>query len=175
MASLPDKVQAGLLQEAIERDRVTARRATLLRLLWWERFLTRTGLMARVEAELGKGCFGEAAWQDTFYRDMRVIKKVLSQAGYELVYSRSRSRPGYHLRGQPPLHPHLARLLDGSVAEVDPAQITIYRHLEPAERFQQGYSISDTASLAVAYRLQQREPSLSLAEARRLIRSGESA
>lgn len=27
--------------------------------------------MARVEGELGTGCFGDIAWEDTFYRDMR--------------------------------------------------------------------------------------------------------
>jgi hypothetical protein len=167
--SLPDKAQWALLEDAAERDRTTARRLCLLRILWYERFLTRTGLMARVEGELGKGCFGEAAWEDTFYRDMRLVKRALRAAGYELAYSRSRARPGYYLRDQPRLHPDLGRVLDGSVAEVDPAQIAIYRCLEPSTRFRQGCSISDTARQAVAYRLRQRRPELSPDEAVRLV------
>ncbi len=125
--------------------------------------------MARVEGELGKGCFGEAAWEDTFYRDMRVVKRVLRAAGCELAYSRTRASPGYYLRDQPRLHPYLGRVLDGSVSEVDPAQIAIYRCFEPIVRFRQGCSISDTARQAVTYRLRQRRPELSQAEAGRLI------
>lgn len=167
--SLPEKAQWALLEDTVKRDRATARRLCLLRVLWYERFLTRTGLMARVEGELGKGCFGEAAWEDTFYRDMRVVKRALRAAGYELAYSRSRARSGYYLRDQPRLHPDLRRALDGSVAEVDPAQIAIYRCLEPTARFHQGCSISDTARQVVVYRLRQRRPELSQAEAVRLV------
>ena len=165
---LPEKAQWALLEDTAERDRTTARRLCLLRILWYERFLTRIGLMSRVEGELGKGCFGEVAWEDTFYRDMRVVKRVLKAAGCELAYSRSRARSGYYLRDQPRLHPDLGRVLDGSVAEIDPAQIAIYRYLEPIVRFRQGCSISDTARQAVAYRLRQRRPELSQAEAGRL-------
>jgi hypothetical protein len=167
--SLPEEALLALLVDTAERDRTTARRLCLLRILWYERFLTRTGLMARVEGELGRGCFGEAAWEDTFYRDMRVVKRVLKAAGCELAYSRSPARPGYYLRDQPRLHPDLGRVLDGSVAEVDPAQIAIYRRLEPIVRFRQGCSISDTARQAVTYRLRQRRPELSQAEAGRLV------
>ena len=170
-APLPENAQEALLQDAARRDRTTARRTCLLRILWFERYLTRTGLVARVEGELGKGCFGKAAWEDTFYRDMRVVKLALRAAGYELAYSRSHHQPGYYLRGEPSLHPDLARVLDGSVAEVDAAQIAIYRRLEAADRFRQGCSITDTACQAVAYRLRQRRPELSLAEASRLTRS----
>jgi len=170
-ASLPEKAQQTLLQDAATRDRTTARRLCLLRILWFERYLTRTGLVARVEGILGKGCFGGAAWEDTFYRDIRVVKQALRAAGYELTYSRSRSRLGYYLRGQPGLHPELARVLDGSIAEVDGAQIAIVRRLKATDRFRQGFSISDTASQAVAFRLRQREPGLTPAEARRLSRA----
>lgn len=169
ITSLPEKAQQALLQDAAGRDRATARRACLLRILWYERFLKRAGLIVRVEGELGRGCFGKAAWKDTFYRDMRVVKKALREAGYELAYGRSRARTGYYLRGQPRLHPDLAGLINGSVTEVDPAQIGIYRRLNPADRFRQGCSISDTARQVVAYRLQQRRPELSLAEANRLV------
>jgi hypothetical protein len=167
--SLPEEAQRALLEDAAERDRATARRLCLLRILWFERFLTRTGLMARVEGELGKGCFGEGAWEDTFYRDMRVVKRVLSVAGYELAYSRRSARSGYYLRDQPRLHPDLGRILDGSVSAVDPAQIAIYRRLEPSVRFHQGCSISDTARQVAVYRLRERRPELSQAEAGHMV------
>jgi hypothetical protein len=151
--SVPERAQLALLEDAAKRDRPTARRLCLFRILWYERFLTRTGLMARVEGELGTGCFGDVAWEDTFYRDMRAVKWALKAAGYELAYSRSRACMGYYLRDQPRLHPDLGRVLDGSVAEVDPAQIAVYRRLNPLVRFRQGCSISDTAHWAVAHRL----------------------
>ncbi len=171
--SLPRNAQQTLLEDAIDRDRTTARRACLLRILWRERFLTRDDLIARVDGELGNGCFGKAAWDGTFYRDIRVVKQALKADGYQLAYSRSKATPGYYLRGEPRLHPNLARALDSSVAEVDPAQIAIYRNLSPADRFRQGCSISDTARRAVAYRLQQRQPELSAGEAFRLVASGQ--
>lgn len=165
---VPDQARCVLLNDAIARDRPAARRAALLAILWRERFLTREGLVARVEGALGVGCFGEAAWEDTFYRDMRVVKRALQEAGYQLAYSRSRGRPGYFLRGEAPLHPDLARVIAGSLEEVDPAQIAIYRRLSSADRFRQGCSISDTARRAVAHRLQERRPKLDQGEAYRL-------
>ena len=165
---MPDQARRVLLDDAIERDRPAARRAALLAILWHERFLTREGLIARVEGALGVGCFGEAAWEDTFYRDMRVVKGALGAAGYQLAYSRSRGRPGYYLRGEAPLHPDLAGVVAGSLGEVDPAQIAIYRRLTPADRFRQGCSISDTARRAVAHRLRERRPELDQDEAYRL-------
>jgi hypothetical protein len=50
-----------ILQDAIQRDLTTARRAALLKILWKERYLTRAQLMARVEQRLGKNCFGVSA------------------------------------------------------------------------------------------------------------------
>lgn len=38
---------------------------------------TREGLVARVEADLGHGCFGDSAWKDNSYRDIRVVKMAL--------------------------------------------------------------------------------------------------
>jgi len=167
-AAVPEKAQLALLEDAAERDRTTARRKSLLRILWQERFLTRAGLVARVEGEVGKDCFGQATWEDTFYHDIQVVKRALREAGYELAYSHKSDQTGYYLRGRPRLHPDLALVLEGSVAEVDPAQIAIYRRLGPAGRFRQGCSISDTARRVVAYRLRQRRPELSEAEANRL-------
>lgn len=70
--ALPLPAQEILFQDAIRRDLCTARRAALLELLWNERFLTREQIIVRVEWKLGRGCFGQTAWQDNFYRDMRV-------------------------------------------------------------------------------------------------------
>jgi hypothetical protein len=161
MISLPESMLLVVIEDAARRDRATARRACLLNILWQERYISRLGLIARVEVKLGKGCFGVNAWMDNFYRDMRVVKRACAAVGFDLSYSRTPARKGYYLHGQGALHPQLARIITGSVAEVDPNQIAIYCQLTPGERFQQGCSISNTARQAVASRLQQRNPQLS--------------
>jgi hypothetical protein len=157
-----------LLEDAINRDRTTARRVALLNILLQERYLTREQLIVRVEGKLGNGCFGASAWQDTFYRDMQVVKRALRAAGYKPAYSRSLQRPGYYLRDQPSIGSELSATLEGCVAEVDRSQIAIYKQLTFEQRFQQGYSISNLAGQVVAHRIQQRNPQLSLVETHRL-------
>src|SRR5689334_16200526 len=100
-----------LLQDAVHRDLATARRAALLDLLWNERYLSREQLIARVAQKLGKNCFGKAAWEDNFFRDMRVVKRAFQAAGFRLAYSRGKPRGGYYLVGQPPLSPELGRII----------------------------------------------------------------
>jgi hypothetical protein len=157
-----------ILHDAIQRDITTARRAALLEILWNERYLTRSQLMARVELRLGKNCFGVSAWEDTFYRDMRFVKQAFEVAGYRLLYSRNKQQPGYYLDGLPTLSSEIKQVLKGSASEVDQRQIDIYRKLSFAERFHQGCSISDTARKVVAYRIRQENPKLSLKEANRM-------
>ena len=157
-----------LLNDAANRDRTTARRTTLFKILYQERYLTRDQLIARVEARLGKGCFGVSAWIDTFFRDMQVVKQAMCAAGYQLAYRRGLHQPGYYLRDQPSISVELSVALDGSVAEVDPAQIAILKKLSFQQRFQQGCSTSNLASRVVANRIRQKKPELSLAEAHRL-------
>jgi hypothetical protein len=157
-----------LLTDAIDRDRTTARRATLCAILLHERYLTRQQLIVRVEGKLGAGCFGELAWVDTFYRDMQVVKKALRSVGYQLVYSRSWQRSGYYLRDQPSISADLSTTLAGSVGEVDPSQIAIFKGLSFRQRFLQGCSISNLACQVAANRLRQRKPQLNLAEAQRM-------
>ena len=157
-----------ILHDAMQRDITTARRAALLEILWNERYLTRSQLIARVELQLGKNCFGVSAWEDTFYRDIRVVKQAFEAAGYRLVYSRNKQQPGYYLDGQPTLLPEIKQGLKGSAAEVDQRQLDIYHKLSYAERFHQGCSISDTARKVVAYRIRQENPRLSLIEANRM-------
>jgi hypothetical protein len=163
----PETVQV-LLDDAITRDRTTARRAALLNILQHERYLNREQLVVRVEGKLGFGCFGDSAWVDNFFRDMQVVKRALETAGYELAYSRNRQQPGYYLRNQPPISSDLSKTLNGSVAEVDRAQIAILKRLSFSQRFQQGCSISNLACQVAANRIQQRNPRLNRAEAQRL-------
>ncbi len=158
LESIPPKAQEALLQDAARRDPTTARRLALLKILLHEHFLTRAQLIRRVEASLGKDCFGALAWADTFYRDMRAVKEAFYAAGYALRYSRSDEQAGYYLLGQPRLSPELSRIVEAAYAEADPAQIRIFRQLPPAERVRMGCSISDAARQAVAYRIRQRQP-----------------
>jgi len=167
-STLPATAKDIVLQDAVQRDITTARRIALVEILWNERYLTRAQLIARVELRLGKGCFGSAAWQDTFYRDMRVVKKALDVAGFPLLYSRNKQQPGYYLHRQQALSTEFKQILRTSAAEVDQRQIDIYHRLSPADRFHQGCSISDTARKVVAYRIRQENPELSLVEANRL-------
>ena len=167
-SSLSLKSREVIFQDAIHRDLPTARRVALLELLWNERFLTRAQLIARVDQKLGKNCFGKSAWEDNFYRDMRVVKQAFSAAGFHLAYSRSRQRNGYYLVDQPPLSPELSQLLKNSASEVDQRQIDIYLQLSIANRFHQGCAISDTARNVVSYRIRLENPGISPAEAHRL-------
>ena len=163
--SLPALLKDAILQDAIQRDITTARRVALLEILWHERYLTRSQVIARVEFRLGKNCFGISAWEDTFYRDIRFVKQAFDAVGYKLLYSRKKEQPGYYLDGQPALSSEIKKVLKGSATEVDQRQIDIYRKLSFAERFQQGCSISDTARKVVTYRIRQDNPKLSLMEA----------
>lgn len=165
---LPIVMKDAILHDAMHRDITTARRGALLEILWHERYLTRSQLIARVELRLGKNCFGVSAWEDTFYRDMRFVKQAFEAARYQLVYSRNKQQPGYYLDGQPSLSSEIQQVLKTSAAEVDQRQIDIYRKLSFAERFYQGCSISDTARNVVAYRIRQENPRLSLVEANRM-------
>ena len=150
-----------LLLDAIRRDPAIARRAALLRILLHERYLTREQLIIRTEGHLGKGCFGASAWEDVFYRDMRLVKKALGASGHHLTYSRSAGRRGYYLRDEPFVSAELSSVIRSSFSEVDPRQIEIFRWMTPAERFRLGCSVTETAIRSVAYRLRQRFPGLS--------------
>lgn len=164
-SSLPFAAMNVLLHDVIQRDITTARRVALLEILWNERYLTRPQLIARVELRFGKNCFGVSAWEDTFFRDMRLVKQAFETVGYRLLYSRKNERSGYYLEGQPTLSSEIKQVLKTSATDVDQRQIDIYRKLSFAERFYQGCSISDIARRVVAYRIRQENPQLSMAEA----------
>ena len=109
LTQLPERTQRYLLYDAEKRDPVTARRSHLARFLLRERYLTREGLMLRVESLMGFASFGEKSWKDNFYRDMRVVKAALKQAGFTLKYSRAGDRPGYYIVGEASLHPDIKK------------------------------------------------------------------
>ena len=165
---LPVVMKDVILHDAIRRDITTARRVAILEILWNERNLTRAQLIVRVELRLGKNCFGVSAWEDTFYRDMRLVKQAFEASGYQLLYSRKKEQLGYYLAGQPALRSEIQQVLQGSTAEVDQRQLDIYRKLSFAERFHQGCSISDTARSVVAYRIRQENSRLSVVEANQM-------
>ena len=156
------------LQDAIERDLTTARRAILLQILWNERFLTRFQLIARVEYQFGRNCFGVLAWEDTFFRDMRVVKQAFQAVGLVLDYSRKKEKRGYYVREQEALSLEFKQLIKAGAAEVDERQMDIYRKLSPAARFKQGCAISNTARNVVAHRIRQENPKLTPQEAQKL-------
>jgi hypothetical protein len=72
-----------------------------------------------VELQLEKKCFGVSAWQDTFYRDMRIMKQAFAVASYRLLYSRNKQQPGYYLDGEPALSAEFRQILKISATEVD--------------------------------------------------------
>ena len=174
-ASMRSKAADILLQDAINRDRTTARRAALVEILLQERYLTREHLIVRVEGKLGKGCFGASAWKDIFFRDMQLVKQALQAEGYKLAYSRSSLKPGYYLRDHASISSNMDTILQGCVSEVDPSQIKILKKLTFKQRFQQGCSVSNLARTIVANRIRQRNPRLSSAEAQRLAIQGRNA
>ncbi len=166
--ALPRKMIEIIPHDAMQRDMTTARRVILLQILWNERYLTRAQLIARVEYRLGRGCFGVSAWEDTFYRDMRMVKQAFQAENHVLEYSRNKKCLGYYLKGQPSLSPTFKQMIKSSVGEVDPRQMDIYQLLSPADRFRQGCAISDMARKVVAYRIQQENANLTLQEANRM-------
>jgi hypothetical protein len=165
--NIPTKTLEVFLKDAITRDRTTARRVALLNILFQERYLSREQLIVRVEGKLGRGCFGDSAWKDTFYRDMKVVKQAFREAGYRLVYSRRSQHTGYYLRDQTAMGAELSMILDGGVSEIDRSQIAILKQRSFEQRFRQGCSISNLACQIVANRIRQRNPEISFEEAQR--------
>ncbi|MBI3921798.1 MAG: hypothetical protein HY318_10320 [Armatimonadetes bacterium] len=144
------------LSEVATQNLPMARQAALFAVLWHESCFTSEGLIARVEALLGRGCFGRSAIR-TLRRDLCVVRAALAQRGHPLRYSRSNGRQGYCVAGRPPVDERLARLIVGSVAEVDPRQVAILHRLRRHERFSQGRSMTNLAQRVGAYRWQQRK------------------
>jgi hypothetical protein len=136
-----ETTQNYLLHDAQQRDPVTARRSLLARILLRERYLTREGLIFRVESLMEYASFGEKSWKDNFYRDMRVVKAALKQAGFDLKYSRTKGKSGYYLAGEDSLHPDVKKEIVGALGEIDQEQIEIYKRIPTAQKFYQACSI----------------------------------
>jgi hypothetical protein len=145
LTQLPAPTLSYLLRDAEQRDTVTARRSHLTRILLRERYLTRESLIFRVESVMGSASFGEKSWQDNFYRDMRVVKHALKQAGLNMKYSRKSERPGYYFSGEASLHPEVIKEIAGALNEIDPQQVEIYKCIPPAQKFYQACSIINLA------------------------------
>lgn len=161
-----------MLNDAISRDLITARRALLIKVLWHERYLKREHLIERVANFLGKHCFGRTAWQDTFYRDMRFVKNAFQRIGYHLRYSRRIQQPGYYLQNQPALSSEMTTIIHHCISELDSTQLHIFQRLSPADRFRLGCSTSDLAVKVVTARICQRNPHLNGLEASRMAIQG---
>ena len=74
--------------------------------------------MARVDLRLEKQCFGISAWDDTFYWDMRFVKRPFETAEYRLLYSRNKQQLGYCLEGKPALSSGFKQVLKSSAADI---------------------------------------------------------
>ena len=56
------------------------------------------------------------------------------------------------MRGEGEISQELSIVISGAVSKVDPAQVEITRRLSPAQRVQQGLSLTDLAHKVVRYR-----------------------
>ncbi len=123
------------------------RRKRTLTFLYHERYLTRKGLSSRLEMALGS----IPSWF-VFVQDMWFVWRAFLAIGYQLAYSWTGERRGFYLRGEGDLSLEFLRAIRGAVAEVDPRQVEITRRLTPAQRVQQGMSITNLAQSVVRYR-----------------------
>ncbi len=149
------------------------RRGLILRLIWFEPFLTEPGLTHRLHALLGRDCLGTSP-DETIRQDIDAVRDWLTAAGHALCHSDDAAKPGYFVRGREQLGERMQRMIVGAVAEVDPAQLWVLRTLSVAQRFRQGGSMIDAAVQVGASRIRQRQPQVgreeSLNMARQLIR-----
>lgn len=160
---LPHKAMEYLSKDATANDAGISRCKALLQILWFERYLTRTQLISKLEYRLGK-----INVENTFHRDIQVVKQAFQSANFILEYSRKKKQSGYYLKNQPALLPEFRKIIKASMAEVDIRQIEIYHTLSFATRFKQGCDISDTARNVVAYRIREENPKLSVQEANQI-------
>jgi hypothetical protein len=163
---IPISVLDAAIRAAMHRDRALARRMALVTQLWEESGLDRAGLVARVENQLGKGCFGRQLAL-TFRRDMQVVKTILARGGFNLTYSRRPDQSGYFVEGRPALSPERARAIEWAANEIDPHQIEQLAKLTPKARLKLANGLSAEV-LALAVRAERRlHPDLALEAARK--------
>jgi len=146
-----------LLDNASNREDTRTRRKRILRFLYNERYLTWKGISLRLE--LVSESF--LSWWDgnliAFILDMWFVRKAFFKIGYQLAYSLMGERQGFYLRGERELSPEMHRAIQGAVAEIDPRQVEITRRLTPAQRVQEGLSLTNLAHIVVRYRNEMRK------------------
>jgi len=163
---LPDRLIRGALDEIAERDAITARRLTLLALIWRENYQTQASLIKLTEARLGRRCFGRARAL-TFRRDMQAVKAILTRDGHILRYSRQLKDGGYYIEGRPILADETLKAIRGAADEVDPHQIAIFTRMTPAQRLRLAARLTDDLLAIATRRLQRERPELTRLEAQR--------
>ncbi len=161
---LPEAVIQSALDESFQRDPVTARRLTLLSLLWRESHQTQASLIPRTEARLGRSCFGKGAAL-VFRRDMQTVKTILAAGGQSLRYSRKVESVGYYVEGRPELAPEVTRAIHGAAEELDPRQIAVFARLAPSQRLRLATRLTDNLMTMAVRRLQRERPELTRLQA----------
>ena len=133
-------------------DNGRRRREHLLRILYHERYLNRQGITWRMEHALGI----DYSWWDlswtVFVLDLWFVRRAFLVADYQLDYSWVRARKGYYLRGEGELSQEMVRAIQRAVAKADPCQLEIARRLTPAQRGQQGVSLTNLDHSAMRFR-----------------------
>lgn len=163
---LPEAVIQSALDESFRRDPVTARRLTLLNLVWRESHQTQASLITRTEARLGRGCFGKGAAL-AFRRDMQAVKLILAAGGQSLRYSRKAGSAGYYIQGRSELAPEVTRAIHGAAEELDPHQIAVFARLAPGQRLRLAMRLTEDLTTIAVRRLLQERPELNRLEAQR--------
>jgi len=141
-----------LLDKSPSGETARMRRRLLLKFLYNERYLTRKGLSCRLELVTGAYCTNWDKSLIVFILDMWFVWRAFQAAGYRLAYSWARERCGFYLKGEGELSQETIRAIQGAVAKVDSNQVAVTRRLTPAQRVQQGCSITDLAHSVVRYR-----------------------
>lgn len=80
--------------------------------------------------------------------------------------------PSYHRKTPIVVTEKMRRQIAGAVAEIDLVQMEILKRMTPAQRMQQMGMMIDDLEQAAVYRLRQRQPELTTADAFRIVRGG---
>ncbi len=80
--------------------------------------------------------------------------------------------PSYHRATRLVVTEKMRRQIKGAVAEIDLAQMAIFRRMTPAERMRLAEALIGDLEQASAYRLRQRRPALNEEESLKIVRSG---
>lgn len=79
-------------------------------------------------------------------------------------------QPGYYPSKPVAVTERMARQISGAVREMDAAQAAIFARKAEAERVYRAVSMTEDAEQVGAHRMRAREPGLSTAQARRIVR-----